>query len=59
MMSRNVHSGAGGGCGLGWDVTAVVEHDVPGVRGVVGSNDTVACGMEWLCREPAPTRLMM
>lgn len=53
------HSGAGGGCGLGWDVAAVVEHDITRVRGVVGSNVTVACRMGWLHKEPAPTLPMM
>ena len=43
-------SGAGGDCGLGWDVTAVVEHDITGVCGAVGSNVMVACWMGWLCR---------
>lgn len=52
-------SGAGGGCGPGWDVAAVLEHDITGVHDVVGSNVTVACGTGWLHREPAPTLPMM
>lgn len=53
------HSGAGGGCGLGWDVTAVVEHDITGVHGAAGGSITVAGGMGWPHREPAPTLPMM
>lgn len=40
-------SGAGGGCGPGWDVAAVVEHDTTRVHDVVGSNVKVACRMGW------------
>ena len=48
-------NGAGGGCSPGWDVAAVVERDITGVHGVVGSNVKVACRMGCPHREPAPT----
>lgn len=48
-------SGAGGDCGPEWDVAAVVEHDITGVHGMMGSNVMLACGMWWPHREPAPT----
>lgn len=37
----------------------MVEHDITGVCGMMGSNVMVACGMGWPHREPASTIIMV